>query len=90
MPKQFHSFTLQSGQVVKGTVFNIAQLSARFQQWAIRNHGMDDKMSLACWIANQPNKHKLYFSGSAEVEAIAKRGFEKIKGLDIPDFTKWE
>lgn len=90
MPKQFHSFTLQSGQVVKGTVFNIVQLFARFKQWALRNHSMDDEMSLACWIANQPNKHELYFSSSAEVESLAKRGFEKIKGLEIPDFTEWQ
>lgn len=73
MKKNFMTYNLLSGQSVSGMVCHIAQLSAKFQIWA-RQHGLTDEQSLACWIANQPEKHEIYF-GDANVLDIAKNGF---------------
>lgn len=87
MEKKPHTYVLLSGQTVSGNVYDLAQLSARFQIWA-KAFGLDDEMSLACWFANQPDKHTLYFSGEEEVLKLAKEGFEKIRGVVIPDLSK--
>ncbi len=80
------SKTLKSGQVVTGNVRSIAQLSAKFQIWA-RQYGTTDAESLACWIADDDDKNTLYFSGVAEADELAQLGFEKIKGIEIPDLS---
>ena len=82
--KQNRSFTLKSGQIAFGPTYHIVQLSAKFQIWAAQ-HGVTDAESLACWIANQPEKHLVYFSSSEKVEQLANSGFAKISGLVIPD-----
>jgi len=76
------SHTLQSGQIVTGDVMSIITLGSRFQIWA--KPYMDDKMSLACWLAGQPWRER---SSMTEEECIelAKEGFERIKGITIPE-----
>lgn len=84
--KENHSFTLQSGQIAYGAMYSIIQLSAKFQIWA-RRFGVTDAESLACWIANQPEKHLTYFGSSEQVQKLADAGFAKIAGLTIPDLA---
>jgi len=82
--KQPMSYTLRSGQIVTGTVYNEVQLSAKFQVLA-REYNVTDAESLAMWILDTPDKHTLYFSGTKEVETLAASGFAKIKGIEIPN-----
>jgi hypothetical protein len=81
--KQLHSHTLASGQIAKGNVFGMAQLSAKFQIWAAE-HGTTDAESLAAWILEMPEKHTVYFSGTKEVKLLAANCFQKISGIEIP------
>jgi len=86
MEKKLTKVTLASGQVASGTVLNEAQLSAKYQIWA-RTKGVSEKISLACWVVNQPEKHKRYF-GNEDVASLAKVGFEMTAG-EIPDLTEF-
>ena len=88
--KQYHEYTLQSGQKIFGHFGHPVQLPSRFQIWAGQEHGTTDAESLACYIADQPEKHTVYFESTEEVERLSKSGFEKIKGAVPPDFTDWE
>ena len=80
--KKLHSHTLASGQIVKGNVFGMAQLSVKFQIWA-RQYGTTDDESLAAWILEAPEKHAVYFSGTEEVKLLAANCFQKISGVEI-------
>jgi hypothetical protein len=82
--KQPMSYTLRSGQIATGTVYNEVQLSAKFQIWA-HEYNVTDAESLAMWILDTSEKHRLYFSGTKEVETLAASGFAKIKGVQIPN-----
>jgi hypothetical protein len=82
--KHSMSYTLRSGQIATGTVYNEVQLSAKFQIWA-REYNVTDAESLAMWILDTPEKHRLYFSGSKEVETLATSGFAKIRSVEIPN-----
>lgn len=81
------SHELASGQVVTGTVSNMGELSARYQIWAEETHGVKPAESLACWVANQPERHGLYFETSEDVMKLAEKGFGKSKG-PIPHLGK--
>lgn len=80
------SYTLYSGQIVRGNVHNLAQLCTKYQVWAKEEHGVSPSESLACWIINQPEKHLLYFESTEEVARLSKIGFQKSKGV-IPDLS---
>ena len=84
--KKFNSFILENGQVVFSICYGIGQLSAKFQVWA-RQFDLTDAESLACWIANQPDKHQTYFTSSEKVRQLADFGFSKLAGVPIPDLT---
>ena len=87
MQKTYLSYKLITGQVASGYARHIAQLSAKFQIWA-RQYDLDDATSLACWCANEPAKYvPLYFKSTDELLSLAKIGFEKLGGVDIPDLT---
>ena len=85
------SHTLSSGQIATGTVYNVVQLSAKYQIW-MRKHGLSDAESLACWIHGNQSKQLTYFSSLREAESLAKSGFAKYTGAlpsdlgeEVPD-----
>ena len=86
MEKQIMSHVLQSGQVVTAKAYNLSQLSAKYQIWARQAHGVADKVSLACFIANMPDRHLTYFESSKEVQRLADDGFALTAG-EIPDLS---
>jgi hypothetical protein len=88
MEKQFMFYTLASGQVVAGTVYHMAQLSAKFQVWARETLGMSDLMSLACWHASEPDKARDHFGSYGAAKIYFTRGFAMLEGVQIPDLTE--
>jgi len=87
MQKKYLSHALKSGQIAAGKAFNLSQLSAKFQVWASENHKLTDIEGLACWFADQPEKGLEYFQNLQEIEGFSQSGFEKIKGVEIPDLS---
>ena len=86
MGKTYLSYKLITGQVVSGYFNHMYELCTKFQFWA--RQYVDDETSLACWCANEPAKYvPLYFKSTDELLSLAKIGFEKLGGVDIPDLT---
>lgn len=76
------SVKLKSGQIVSGMAFSTTQLGSKFQVWA--KPYMSDRMSKACWIVSRPWS-KLNDISKEEAEALAEKGFKRIKGIKIPE-----
>lgn len=79
--------TLKSGQEVRGDFDKYVFLSARFQIWAKHHHQLTYSESLACLIAEEPDKQKKYYSSIEEADKEAESGFDKLKGINIPIIT---
>ena len=72
------------GGTIRGTVYSIVQLSAKFQIWA-RNAGVTSSESLAYLVCDKPAKWPHYFESEAEVMKEAEECKRKISGLSIPE-----
>lgn len=83
----FVAHHLANGLVITGdSDFDAGLLSSKFQSYVQTNYGLNDFESLACFVANHP-EYEMYFTGDkAEIDALSKAGFEKMKGVVFPHF----
>ena len=83
MKKQLIEYPTIGGPI-RGTVYSIVQLSAKFQIWA-RKAGVTDSEGLAYLVCDKPSKWPHYFTSEAEVMQEAEECKRKISGLSIPE-----
>lgn len=69
------------GNQFKGNVYNLTQLSAKFQIWCKKNFGINDTSSLCLWIADG---NAYYHMTAEEIINNAKSVIDKLPKTTEP------
>ena len=87
--KTLRQFVFKEGVVIKGFVESDIRLYSNFHNWA-NAIGLSDDEAVAVFSVGHIERFGFVDFGTEEnLKRVADAGFEKLKGIEIPDLSLW-